>query len=153
MPRITTITFTKGYQEVVEAFTSMVKNPVVTERIEGEQTIVDVEGDYTTFVLADMDLWGGHLKFEIRDNRIISEGDREARTLFSEQMPGSGAVMFAPTIALVYRRREVTTRTRTVTEKVVASQVIERQESEWEITTAYEWEEITREWGQKVPPR
>lgn len=153
MPRITTMTFTKDYQAVVEALTSMLENPVVTERSEGGQTVIDVEGDFTTFVLQDMDTWGGHLKFEIRDNRIAGEDDREARAMLSEQMPGWGAVMFAPTVALVYRRVQVETRTKTVTERVVAGQVTDRQESEWEKTTGYEWEEITREWGQKVPPR
>jgi hypothetical protein len=146
------MTFTREYQAVVEAFTSLVKNPVVTERTEGDRAVVEVEGDFETLVIQDMEIWGGHIKFEIRDNRIADQNDRESRAYLSEQMPGFGAVMFAPTIALVYRRIQVETRTQTITEKRVAGTVLERKESEWESVTADEWEEITREWGQKVPP-
>ena len=151
MARITTITFTKDYRAVVEDVASMLKNPVITERTEGNHAVVDVEGDFETFVISDMDMWGGHFKFEICDNHILDEDDRQSRALLSEYQPGMGAVLFAPTIALVYRRRLIETRTQTVTEKYRDDQIISRNKSEWEIHRADEWEEITQEWGQKVP--
>lgn len=153
MPRISTLTFTKDHEAVVEAFKGMVKDPTIVISQEEGLTITNIEGEFSTFVLEDMDTWGGYLRFEIRDNRIASEDDREARAVLSEHMPGFGAVLFSPTVALVYRRVEVATRTKTITEKVKDGKVSEHNESEWISTTGYEWENITREFGQKVPPR
>lgn len=153
MPRISTLTFTKDHEAVVEAFKGMVKEPSVVVLQEEGVTITTIEGEFSTFILEDMDTWGGYFRFEIRDNRVTNEDDREARAILSSQMPGYGAVLFSPTIATVYKRVEVTTRTKTITEKVKDGRVSERSESEWVSTTEYEWENITREFGQKVPPR
>lgn len=147
--RISTLTFTRCYEEVVEAFKQMVENPIVTV----QEDATTIEGEFSTFVLEDMDTWGGYLRFEIRNNSVSSDDDREARAILSEQMPGFGATLFSPTIALIHRRVEVTTRTKTLTEKVVDGKVTERQESEWMSTTEYEWQDVTREFGQKALPR
>jgi hypothetical protein len=153
MPRISTLTFTKPHDMVVEAFKGMVKDPSITVTQDGDIATTYIEGEYSTFVLEDMDMWGGYLRFEIRDNRVMGEDDREARAILSEQMPGFGAVLFSPTIALVFRRVEVTTRTKTITEQMKDGKVSNHTESEWQESTEYEWENITREFGQKVPPR
>lgn len=153
MPRIATLTFTKDHDTVVEAFKDMVKDPSITESEEQGARVTTIEGEYSTFVLEDMDMWSGYLRFEIKDNAVQSEGDREARALFSQAMPGYGAVLFSPTIAFVYRRVQVETRTKTITEKRKNGDVVETTESDWTSETTEEWEEITREFGQKVAPR
>lgn len=151
--RITNLTFTKDYQEVAEALAGMVTNPVITERKdEHECTIVEVEGDFEQFVLQDMETWAAHLKFEIRDNRILGESDRQARALLAESLPGFGGTLFARSVAWVYRRIQVETRVQTITEKCVDGRVIERKESDWEAVTTYEWEDITLAWSEKMLP-
>lgn len=150
MPRITTLTFTKDHEAVVEAFKGMVKDPSVVVTQDEDVTTTYVEGEFSTFVLEDMDMWGGYFRFEIRDNRISGETDREARAMLSEQMPGFGQTLFSPTIALVFKRIEVVTRTKTITERTRNRQMASRHESEWQTETVYEWENITREFGQKV---
>src|SRR5258708_3291831 len=87
----------------------------------------------------------------IKDNRITSEDDREARSIISESIPGYGAVMFSPTIAFVYRR---------VTYKIITTTLVERFEGNeipkvlsreaLESEPQYEWKDITKEFGRKV---
>lgn len=154
MPRISTLTFTKDYQTVAEAFKDMLKNPVVTEREEeigaGKPAkVIEIEGDFEHFVLEDMDMWGGRLKVEIKDFRIQDEVDREMRSMLAQGMPGYGSVLFSPTIAFVFKRVTTTICTTTITEKIRDGQVIDRKE-EVQSEEIEEWEEITREFGQKV---
>jgi hypothetical protein len=67
-----------------------VKDAIITEREESGRPVTDIEGDFEHFVLEDMDMWGGHFKFEIKNNRIDGSDDRESRAIISEGMPGFG---------------------------------------------------------------
>ena len=154
MPRVAIMRFTKDYQEVALAFESMVKDAVITNREEDGRTVIEIEGDFEHFVLEDMETWGGHFKFEIKDNRIRDAGDREARAIVSEGMPGFGEVLFSPTIAFVYRRIGYKIWTSTVVERIDddgTRVVLSREGNEGE--QQYEWQDITRDFGQKVKIR
>ncbi len=150
MPRLIVLRFTKDIETVADAFIPMVKEPIVTRREEQGRAVIDIEGDFSHFVMEDLDMWEAHIKITIKDNRIEDAGDREARALISQGMPGIGEIMFSPTVAWVYKRVEVVTRTRTVSEKLIDGKVTEHNESEWEAVSSSEWGDITREFSQKV---
>jgi hypothetical protein len=150
MPRVAILRFTKDYATVVEAFKTMVKDAIITEREESGRPVTDIEGDFEHFVLEDMDMWKTCLKIEIKNNRIDGSDDRESRAIISEAMPGFGEVMFSPTIAFVYKRVETITKTTTIVEKLVDGEVKERNEQTIESETVFEWEDITREFAKKV---
>jgi len=154
MPRITVLSFTKDYETVADAFAGMVKNAVITRRTDDDRNFIDVEGDFSHFVLDDLDMWEGHLKFEIQDNRLQGEDDREARIFLLSAEPRMAETLFSPTIAHVYRRTEYRTRTTTIVERLEGERatMTEREvDKRVEMSDPqYEWVEITREFGQKV---
>lgn len=150
MPRVAILRFPKEYTEVVEAFKALVKDAIVTEREEHGHAVVDIEGHFEQFVLEDMDMWGGYLKFEIQDNRVRDGDDTEARAIIVRGIPELGSSLFSPTIGHVYRRMAVVTRITTITEKILDEVVLSRDEQTVTSEPAYEWEEITREFAQKV---
>lgn len=150
MPRLIVLRMTKDIETVADAFQTMIKEPVITEREEQGRKVIDIEGEFSHFVLEDMGMWEAYIKITIKDNRIEDASDREARALISQGMPGMGEVLFSPTVAWVYKRVEIVTRTKTVTEKLVEGEVTERKETEWEETPGVEWVDITKEFGRKV---
>lgn len=151
MPRIAMLRFTKDYETVADALAGMVKNATVTKRTENERSVIDVEGDFEHFVLEDMDTWGGYLKFEVMDNALQGDNDREARSILASAEPAWSAVLFSPTTAKVYRRTSYTLRTTTVLERIENDQVVKQIEKQTEESDLqYEWVDITREFGQKV---
>ncbi len=150
MARLTILEFTKGYQEVVEAFKTMIDNPTITEREEKGTVITDVEGDFSHLVLEEMGVWQAHIKVEIRDNQIKDDADREARSVFAVADPVFGRVLFSPTIAYVYKRVEAKVRTRTIIEQIEDGVVVESGETEQVTKPAFIWKDITREFGRKV---
>ena len=154
MPRVSIMRFTKDYQIVADAFIGMVKDAAVTHREEDGRAVIEIEGEFQHFVLEDMDTWGGHFKFEIKDNRIQDASDREARAILSEGMPGFGEVLFSPTIAFVYQRTQYWIVTSMTIERVDTGDVrvlISRTEEKSE--PQVEWKDITREFGQKIHPK
>lgn len=152
MPRITTLTFTKSFDLVVDALAGMVKDPVITESEENGHRVTLVEGAFSHFVLEDMENWECYLRFEIKENDIQDESDRDARAFLSTAMPGFGAVLFSPVVAFVYRRVQIETRTKTVTERRKDGELVETKETDWTSEIGEEWEEITREFSRKVTP-
>jgi len=150
MPRVTVLRFTKDYETVVDALTTMVTNAVVTEQEKNGHTVTDIEGDFEHFVLEDMDLWKEHIKIEIQDNHIEGDDDQESRAIIARAIPELADALFSPTIAYVYKRVESVTKTTTIVEKVVDGKVKERDEQTVIGEPVYEWEEITREFGKKL---
>ena len=150
MPRVSILRFTKDYQTVADALVGMVKNAVMTEREEDGHPVIDIEGDFSHFVLEDMDLWETHLKFTIKDNKVEDADDREARAILAQGNPGFGDVLFSPTIAWVYQRIGYTLVTSTIVERVEDSKRTVISSNAQETDRQYEWKDITKEFSRKV---
>lgn len=155
MPRVQTLLFTKDYKAVADGLATMLTNVTTTHREEDGRDMIDLEGDFSHFILEDMEMWELHLKFEVKDNRVGDEDDREVRAILASGMPGFGSVLFSPTIAFVYRPVRTKTVTTTIVEQVRENERLETsvtevsrevQGSEW----VTEWEDITGEFGRKV---
>jgi hypothetical protein len=145
--------FTKPHDDVVAAFKKMITNPIVTQREENGATVTDIEGNFSHFVMEDLETWQAYIKVEITDNQIRDENDREARSILAAADPGGfGRMLFVPTIAHVYKRVETVTRTKTITERLEDGVVVSTEESEQTSEPMYTWKEITREFGSKVRP-
>jgi hypothetical protein len=145
--------FTKPHDDVVAAFKKMITNPIVTEREENGATVTDIEGNFSHFVMEDLETWQAYIKIEITDNRIKDDNDREARSILAAADPGGfGRMLFVPTIAHVYKRVETVTHTKTITERREDGVVVSTEESEETTQPEYTWKEITREFGSKVRP-
>jgi len=150
MARLTVLRFTKDYETVADAMSGMVKEAKVTRREEHERVFIDVEGQFSHFVLEDMEVWEPYLKFEIQDNAIKDQEDRAARSILASAEPSLSSVLFSPTIAQVYRRVEHIIRTTTITERIEGGKSVKRDEQTSDSDPQYDWVEVTREFGQKV---
>src|SRR5450755_202920 len=147
MPRVSILRFTKDYETVADGLATFLKEPATTQREEVGKQVIEIEGNFEHFVLADMDMWRGHIKFEVKDNRIEGDDDRETRAILAEGIPGFGEVLFSPTVAFVHKRVETRTRTTTITEHLQDGEVVDKQEATSESDSVYGWVDITREIG------
>lgn len=152
MPRITILRFTKDYETVADALTTMVKDAQVTRDTENERAIINIEGQFEHFVMEDLDMWGGYLKFKIIDNAIQDDTDREVRSILASAEPGMSEMMFSPTIAYVYKRVSYIIRTTTIVERIEdgSAKKLDEQCHTEESEPQYDWVDITREFGQKI---
>lgn len=145
--RISVLRFTTDHQMVAEAFKELLKNHTVTEHTEDGKAVIEIEGDYSQFVLEDMEVWENHIKIEIKDNRIECDTDKTARSIIAEGEPGLAEILFSPTIAFVYKRIETKTRTTTITETLEDGVEMSRYKETKESDPVYTWKDITRDFG------
>lgn len=139
-----TVLLDKPYSEAADGLEKFVKNATREERtvdLGGEdnttQEIV-IEGDFEKFVLHLMDMWGGHLRFVIRDTEAKDEEAIQARGTVAMYAPELAHMMTAKAQMRVYRRQTVTIETI----RRMGRRELSREEREEE-----EWTEITEEFG------
>ncbi len=134
--------------------TRLVKNGVMTEKEEdilgtGDMTpCIEVIGDFEALDLNDMDVWGGHLKFSIRDMEAKDEEEIQARGWIAMQSPELATLFTAKAAMLVYKQVTIITRTTTIVEQMVDGIVQDRQQDVQE-RESEEWQDITREFGKR----
>lgn len=134
--------------------TKFVKDAKRTERVEHpvedmDQRVIDITGNFEVLDLEEMDMWGGNLRFELRDVSAQDEEQAAARGQIAMHAPELAVLMTSPTQMRVYRETLVKTTTKTTVEKWSNGRRISYRAGEPETVEATEWEEITADFARK----
>jgi len=128
---------TKNYKEAAEAIKKHLKNIKVKKRIRKtgneKQDIIEVIGDFSQFILDDMDIYAGRLKFKFLDVEAKTASQKKIRGEMAMDNPQIASMLTSKTSMFVYKqiKREV----------VEDGKVIETKKT---------WKDITREWILKM---
>ncbi len=130
----------KSYQDAADGLMPFVKNATREERsveFASDLTVQEIviEGDFERFILSRMDMWGGHLRFVIRDTEATDD-DIAWRGEMAMHVPQLAHLMTAKAQMRIYRQQKVTIRTI----KIINGREVSREDIEQE-----EWTEVTEE--------
>ncbi len=101
-----TIPLTKNYQEAAESLLRLVKNGTRHERQEGEAKIIEIIGDWHALDPDELDVWGGHLKFVLKDNEAKTANELVFREALAMNYPELTPLATSKTLLTIYRQEE-----------------------------------------------
>lgn len=97
------IGLTKNFREAAEGLLRLLKNGTQQESQEGGKHIIAVIGDWQALDIDELDVWGGHLKFVLRDNEAKTSEELAERGAFALDFPELASLATSKTLLTVYR--------------------------------------------------
>lgn len=97
------IGLTKNFREAAEGLLRLLKNETQQESQGGGKHIIEVIGDWQALDPDELDVWGGHLKYVLRDNEAKISEELAERGAFALDFPELAALASSKTLLTVYQ--------------------------------------------------
>lgn len=101
------IPMSKNYREAADALLRLLKNGIREEKEEGDATHIEVTGDWMALDADELDVWGGHLKFVLKNNEARSGEELAERGALAMEYPELAGLATSKTLLTVYREEGV----------------------------------------------